>query len=77
MDNFVVVESKEDKLHSEAKTIVLKTGCRAIDAYYIATAKLINTILITNDSIMERNADKAWVEAYYLAKDYEKLHEIL
>jgi len=59
MDNFVVVESKEDKLHSEAKTIVLKTGCRAIDAYYIATAKLINTILITNDSIMERNADKA------------------
>jgi len=50
---------KVDELHSEAKAIALKTGCRAIDAYYIATAKLVNAILVTNDSVMKNNADRA------------------
>jgi len=68
---------KEDELHSEAKATALKTGCRAIDAYYIATAKLVDAILVTNDSVMKSNADKAGVEAYHLAKDYEKLRKIL
>jgi len=68
---------KEDELHSEAKAIALKTGCRAIDAYYIATAKLVDAILVTNDSIMKNNANRAGIEAYYLAKDYERLHKIL
>jgi len=72
-----VATIKEDELHSEAKAIALKTGCRAIDAYYIATAKLVNAVLVTNDSIMKSHADMAGVEAYYLAKDYEKLHKIL
>ncbi len=68
---------KEDELHSEAKAIALKTGCRAIDAYYIATAKLVDAILVTNDGVMKSNADRAGVEAYYLAKDYEKLHRVI
>ncbi len=68
---------KEGELHSEAKAIALKTGCRAIDAYYIATAKLVDAILVTNDGVMKSNADKVGVEAYYLVKDYERLHRIL
>ncbi len=68
---------KEDELHSEAKATALKTGCRAIDAYYIATAKLVDAILVTNDSVMKSNAEKAGVEAYHLVKDYEKLRKIL
>ena len=68
---------KEDELHSEAKAIALKTGCRAIDAYYIATAKLVDAILATNDGVMKSNADRAEIEAYHLAKDYEKLYRIL
>jgi len=72
-----VVTIKEDELHSEAKSIALKTGCRAIDAYYVATAKLANAVLVTNDGIMKSNADRAGVEAYHLAKDYEELSRIL
>jgi predicted nucleic acid-binding protein len=38
--------------------VALKTGSRATDAYFIATAKLTNSILITNDRIMSTNAKK-------------------
>ena len=31
--------------------IALDTGCRAIDSYFVATAKLTNSILVTNDKI--------------------------
>ena len=75
VDHVAIVE--EDKLHSKAKAIALKTGCRAIDAYYIATARLIDAILVTNDAIMKSNADRAEVEAYYLLEDYEELHRVL
>ncbi len=68
---------EEDKLHLEAKAIALKTGCRAINAYYIAVAKLVDAILVTNDGVMKSNADRAGVEAYYLVKDYERLYKIL
>ncbi len=68
---------KEDELHSEAKAIALKTGYRAINVYYIASARFVNAILVTNDSVMKSNADRAGIEAYHLAKDYEKLYRIL
>ena len=45
--------------------VALDTGCRAIDSYFIATAKLTDSILITNDRTMANNAKKARVEAYY------------
>jgi len=44
-----------------ALQIALDTGCRAIDAYFIATAKLTNSILIINDRIMAKNARKAGI----------------
>ncbi|KUJ94069.1 MAG: hypothetical protein XD40_0781 [Archaeoglobus fulgidus] len=53
--------------------VALKTGSRAIDAYFIATAKLTNSILITNDRIMAENAKKAGIEAYYLLEEFEEV----
>ena len=52
--------------------IALDTGCRAIDSYFIATAKLTDSILITNDKVMARNAKKAKVESYYLIEEFDK-----
>ncbi|MEM2462288.1 MAG: type II toxin-antitoxin system VapC family toxin [Archaeoglobaceae archaeon] len=48
---------------------------RAIDAYFIATAKLTNSILITNDRIMTENAKKYGIEAYYLIEEFDKAIE--
>ncbi|MEM4280303.1 MAG: type II toxin-antitoxin system VapC family toxin [Archaeoglobaceae archaeon] len=48
---------------------------RAIDAYFIATAKLTNSILITNDRIMAENAKKYGIEAYYLLEEFDKAIE--
>ncbi|MDI9642993.1 MAG: type II toxin-antitoxin system VapC family toxin [Archaeoglobales archaeon] len=45
---------------------------RAIDAYFIATAKLTNSILITNDRIMAENAKRYGIEAYYLLEEFDK-----
>ncbi len=56
----------EEFIHNDAAEVALLTGCRAVDAYYIATAKHINAVLITNDRVMKYNALKAGVEAYYL-----------
>ncbi|WP_290598010.1 MULTISPECIES: type II toxin-antitoxin system VapC family toxin [unclassified Archaeoglobus] len=58
-------------LNETAFSICFETGCRAIDSYFIATAKLTNSILITNDRIMAANARKAGVEAYYLLEELD------
>jgi len=57
--------------------IALNTGCRAIDSYFVATAKLTNSILVTNDKIMVKNAKKAGIEAYYLIEEFDKAVERL
>ncbi len=51
--------------------IALNTGCRAIDSYFIATAKVTDSVLITNDKIMAKNAKKAKIEAYYLIEEFD------
>ncbi len=51
--------------------IALATGCRTIDAYYIATADIVDAILITADRIMALNARKYGVEAYYIHEPNE------
>ena len=52
--------------------VAMKTGSRAADAYFIATAKLTNSILITNDRVMAKNAKKAGIEAYYLIEEFDE-----
>ena len=65
----------EEEIHDKAAEIALITGCRAVDAYFIATVKHVDGILITNDRVMKDNAQKIGAEAYYLLdnQDYKKL----
>ena len=53
--------------------IALTTGCRAIDAYYIAVAYEVSDVLVSSDKVMVDNARKHGVEAYYLPTEFEKV----
>jgi len=71
--DFIILS--EDVLFEEAFNIAETIHPRASDAYFIATAKLTNSILITNDKIMNENAKKYGVESYYLIDEYEKVEK--
>jgi len=60
-----------ERIRETAFSVASETGCRAIDAYFIATAKVTNSILITNDRIMAKNAKKYSIEAYYLIEEFD------
>ncbi len=66
-----------EKIRELAFSVAHDTGCRAIDAYFIATAKFTNSILITNDKTMATNAKKYGIEAYYLIKEFNDVKERL
>ncbi|MCE4614405.1 MAG: type II toxin-antitoxin system VapC family toxin [Desulfurococcales archaeon] len=59
----------EELIHDKASEIALLTGCRAVDAYYIAATKHVDAALVTSDRTMKENALKSDVEAYYLLND--------
>ena len=63
----------EAVIFETAKDVALKAHPRAADAYFIATAKLTNSLLITNDRIMANNAKKARIEAYYLIEEFDEV----
>ncbi len=67
----------EDEIFDEILKICENTGSRAVDAYFIATAKITDSILITNDRVMASNAKKAGIEAYSLIKEFDKAIETL
>jgi len=53
------IETVDEKyLHGIAINVAMKTHCRAIDSYFIATAELTNSILITNDRVMAKTLRK-------------------
>ncbi len=62
----------EGDLFDTAYEIAFLVKGRALDIYFIATAKITNSILITNDKVMEKNAKKANIEAYYLIEEFDK-----
>ena len=67
------IETVDEKyLHEIAINIAMKTHCRAVDSYFIATAKFTNSILITNDRVMANNAKKYGIEAYYMIEEFDK-----
>jgi len=70
--NFINV-LQENEIFEEALDIAFKTHCRAIDSYFIATSKLTNSILISNDRIMVNNAKKYGIKAYYLIEEKEEV----
>jgi predicted nucleic acid-binding protein len=68
--NKIVVLPNPDGI---AFSIAHNTGCRAIDSYFIALAKLTDSILISNDRIQVNNAKKAEIEAYYLLEEFDEI----
>ncbi|MCD6372202.1 MAG: type II toxin-antitoxin system VapC family toxin [Thermococcus sp.] len=67
----------EEELFNLAVYVSEKVHPRAVDAYYIATAILTGSILVSNDRIMVKNSRKADIEAFYLLEEFEKLEERL
>jgi hypothetical protein len=57
--------------------IALKTGSRAIDSFYIATAKVKGAILISNDKFQVGSAKESGIEVYNLLQDQEQIRKSL
>jgi len=70
---FITIE----KLREIAFSVAYDTGCRAIDSYFIAAAKISRNILITNDRIMAANAKKSNIYVYYLVDEFKDAIERL
>ena len=72
MDKVIVIDEIEYDLLLD---IALSTACRAIDAFYIATASIISAILVSADKVMVNNARRYGIEAYYIhdTNDYNAL----
>ncbi|WP_048086556.1 PIN domain-containing protein [Ferroglobus placidus] len=70
LKNFNLIE--EDVIFDEILKVCKSTGSRAVDGYFIATAKLTDSILITNDRIMASNVKKYGIEAYYLIEEFNR-----
>jgi predicted nucleic acid-binding protein len=67
----------EGEIFQEAIQIALKTHSRAADAYYVATAKRFNAILLTNDRRMAENAKLSGVTAIYVLEENKKLDALI
>ena len=61
----------EDNIINVAEYVADQVHPRAVDAYYIATAVVTGSMLVSNDKLMVRNSKKAGIEAYYLLEEYE------
>lgn len=70
----VILLPNPDRL---ALDVALDTGCRAVDSYFIALAKLTDLILITNDKPMTNNAKKLGIKTYYLIEYFEKAIKVI
>jgi len=63
----------ESEIFEVARELSLEVHPRAIDAYFIAAAKLTDPILISNDKTMVNNSRKAGIEAYYLIEEHDRV----
>ena len=63
----------EEKLFDLAYELAFEVRGRAVDAYYVAAAKLTKSILVTCDETMADNAKKAGVEAYFFIREFAEV----
>lgn len=68
---------KTKDLRRIAFSIAYETGSRAIDAFFIATAKIEVSHLISNDKTQVESARKSGVKAYYLLEEFENVTEMI
>lgn len=66
---------REEEIINIALYVADRIHPRAIDAYYVATAILTDSIIIANDKTLVSNSKRAGIEAYYLITDYRKVLE--
>ena len=59
----------EDFLFDEAFKVAEEAHPRAVDSYFIAAAKLTNSVLVSFDRRMVENGKKYGVRAYYLLEE--------
>jgi predicted nucleic acid-binding protein len=67
----------DSELSDVTFSIAFETGSRAIDSFYIATSKINNAILVSNDKIQVESAIKFGVDAYYLLDEFEKVKKMI
>ena len=67
----------EDVLLGEALNVASRVHPRAIDSYFIATAKITNSVLLSSDRRMCINARKYGVEVYYVLEELEEALKVL
>ncbi|WP_052320083.1 PIN domain-containing protein [Pyrococcus abyssi] len=65
------------EIYELAFLIAFETGCRAIDSFYIATAKVRDAILVSNDRAQVESARKFGVNAFYLIEEFEEIKKKL
>ncbi len=65
------------KLKEVAFEIALKTGCRAIDSFYIGVAHSRDAILVSNDRFQVESARKYGIKAFYLLEEWQELDKLL
>jgi len=68
------IETQE--LFELAFLIALETGCNAADSFYIATAKVTDSILVSNDKFQVKNARDFGIPAFYLLEGEKVIDEI-
>jgi len=57
--------------------VALKTGCRAIDSFYISVAHSEDAILVSNDKFQVESALKYGIRAFYLLDEWQELNKLL
>jgi predicted nucleic acid-binding protein len=68
---------KTSTIFDDALSISLETGSRAADSFYIAAARLEDSILISNDKFQIESAKRSGIEVYNLLQDKESLKKYL
>ena len=65
------------KLWEISFDIALKTGCRAIDSFYIGATNVRNAFLVSNDKFQVESARKFGVKAFYLIDEFSEVKRAL
>jgi len=65
------------RIFEEALSIALKTGSRASDSFYIASARIEKAILISNDKYQVESSRRSGIEVYNLLYDQKLIQKRL
>ena len=67
----------ESEFFDEALEPSFRVHSRVADSYYIAAAKTLNAILLTNDRRMAENSREVGISAFYLLEEEENFFKSL